>query len=246
MRKSLAALSVHAWNGSPQRCTSVRFKKIRRLSLRFMLDRRSGKDRRSPALGGRRSVDHGTRVAYQYDWCRCRPCVAAEAEYHGRYAKGLVPGWVDARPARAHLERLRCREGQKPRVGLRRIAALSGLSYSTVRAVLDSSRQMIHPRTAAAILKTRASLADGQTVSQAESYQTRERVRRLIEEEYPLPWLRDRVGAYAVRAAERRKGRGETGALVTVRTWRRVRALYQAAISPESEHHQDEEVRSAP
>lgn len=67
-------------------------------------------------------------------------------------------------------------------------------------------------------------------MKQAESYQTRERLRRLIEEEYPLPWLRERVGAYAVRAAERRKGRGETGALVRVRTWRRVKALYQRTV----------------
>jgi hypothetical protein len=31
------------------------------------------------ALGERRSVDHGTRVAYQYHGCRCPPRVAAEA-----------------------------------------------------------------------------------------------------------------------------------------------------------------------
>src|SRR5207237_9669337 len=61
-----------------------------------MTARRSGIDRRSPALGGRRATDHGTRVAYQYDGCRCRLCTRAEAEYHARYAKGLVPGWVDA------------------------------------------------------------------------------------------------------------------------------------------------------
>src|SRR4051794_21149 len=88
-------------------------------------ERRSRKDRRSPALGGRRATDHGTRVAYQYDGCRCPLCVQAEAEYHARYAKDLVPGWVDAAPAGAHLERLRCRENNTPRIGLPRIAQLS-------------------------------------------------------------------------------------------------------------------------
>jgi hypothetical protein len=52
-------------------------------------DRRSGQDRRNPALGGRRATDHGTRVAYQYDGCRCLPCVVAEAVCHARYAKRL-------------------------------------------------------------------------------------------------------------------------------------------------------------
>jgi len=60
-------------------------------------DRRCGTDRRNPVLGGRRATDHGTRVAYQYDGCRCPLCTRAEAEYHARYAKGLIPGWVDAR-----------------------------------------------------------------------------------------------------------------------------------------------------
>jgi hypothetical protein len=133
-----------------------------------------------------------------------------------------------AAPARAHLQRLR-RLG----VGVRRVAELARLSTTTVRAIRNGWRSMIHPRTAAAILKTRDSLAAGPTVSQAESYQTRERLRRLIEEQYPLPWLRERVGAYAVRAAERRKGRGETGALVRVRTWRRVNAVYQLLLIDE-------------
>jgi hypothetical protein len=29
----------------------------------------------------------------QYDGCRCRPCREAEAAYHARYAKRLVPAW---------------------------------------------------------------------------------------------------------------------------------------------------------
>jgi hypothetical protein len=39
-------------------------------------------------------------------------------------------------------------------------------------------------------METRASLAGGTLMSQADSYQTRERLRRLLEEEYPTDWLR--------------------------------------------------------
>jgi hypothetical protein len=39
----------------------------------------------------------------------------------------------------------------------------------------------VHPPTKAAIMGTRASLADGQLMPQAESYQTRVRLRRLLE-----------------------------------------------------------------
>jgi hypothetical protein len=52
--------------------------------------------------------------------------------------------------------------------------------------------------------------------------------RRLLEEEYPREWLRHLLSEHAVRAAERRKGRGETGALVvTAWTWRRVKVLHR-------------------
>jgi hypothetical protein len=100
-----------------------------------------------------------------------------------------------------------------------------------VRAIRNGWRSRIHPRTAAAILKTRDSLAAGQRVSQAASDKTRERLRRLMEEEHPLEWLRERVGEHAVRAARRTKGRGETGARVRVRTWRRVKLLHQRLLS---------------
>jgi len=143
-------------------------------------ERRSRKDRRSPALGGRRATDHGTRVAYQYDGWPLRALCASEAEYHARYAKGLIPGWVDASAARARLEQL-----HGLGVGARHVAMLCDLSVQTVRAIPGGARRVIHPRTAAAIMETRASLADGQLTSQAESYQTRERLRRLLEEDYP-------------------------------------------------------------
>jgi hypothetical protein len=76
-------------------------------------------------------------------------------------------------------------------------------------------------------MKTHVSLAGGTLMSQAESYQTRERLRRLIEEEYPLDWLRGFLGEHAVRAAQHRNGRGETGPLVTARTWGRVKRLHE-------------------
>src|SRR5207237_623820 len=49
-------------------------------------------------------------------------------------------------PARAHLERLRCRENNRPRVGLRRIAQLSGVPRRTLQLILYGQPQ-IHPYT---------------------------------------------------------------------------------------------------
>ena len=73
------------------------------------------------------------------------------------------------------------------------------VSVQTVRAIRDGSRRVIHPRTAAAIMNTRASVAAGTLMWQADRYRTRERLRRLVEEEYPREWFRDLVGEHAVR-----------------------------------------------
>lgn len=130
-------------------------------------------------------------------------------------------------PAHAHLVAL-----QHGGVGLWRVVALTGLSFRTVQAIRRGVRPLIHPTTAAAILGvTHPSLADGQTVSGQASYQTRERVRRLVEEQYPLPWLQARLGRHALRLAARDPA--HEGQRVRVKTWRVVKALYDATLGDE-------------
>ena len=74
---------------------------------------------------------HGTRAAYVADRCRCEPCRAAnrgdEHERRRAIAYGRWQPYVDAEPARAHLQRLRARG-----IGLNQIAHLAGVAPSTL------------------------------------------------------------------------------------------------------------------
>jgi len=74
---------------------------------------------------------HGTRAAYVADRCRCEPCRAAnsrdEHERRRAIAYGRWRPYVDAGPARAHLEQLRARG-----IGLNQIARLAGVAPSTL------------------------------------------------------------------------------------------------------------------
>ena len=74
---------------------------------------------------------HGTRAAYVADRCRCLDCTAANtraeaarrrASCYGRWAP-----WVPADPVRRHVRQLTAAG-----MGLRRIAQLSGVGYSTL------------------------------------------------------------------------------------------------------------------
>lgn len=184
-----------------------------------MTDRRAGPDRRSPALGGRRVTDHGTRVAYQHDGCRCGLCVQAEAAYHAQHAKGLIAGWVDAGATRAHVQGLR-----DAKVGLRRVAALSGVSRRVLQRIVNGQAQ-IHPDTERRILGVVASVADGLLVDAALSYKTRERLRRFFEEQFSLSWLRKRFSRHLLELAE--PSATKNAKRVRAGTWRRVGMVYQ-------------------
>ena len=74
---------------------------------------------------------HGTRAAYVADRCRCEPCRAANsADEHQRrraIAYGRWRPYVDAGPARAHLQQLRACG-----IGLNQIARLAGVAPSTL------------------------------------------------------------------------------------------------------------------
>lgn len=93
--------------------------------------------------------EHGTSVAYTADRCRCRPCRDAHAATTASRSKRRAYGWtpyVDAGPARAHVEALRTQG-----MGWRRIAiaagvptgAMSKLLYGVSRRGLQPSRGIL-------------------------------------------------------------------------------------------------------
>lgn len=172
-------------------------------------------------------MTHGLRATYQQHACRCPLCRRAEALYHVAYAKGQIPGWQPAQRAKEHLDRLRL-----VRIGLDRAAALTGLSRQTVLAIRTGARRQIHPRTETAILALQQpSLAWGQIIT---GYETRERLRRLIEEGYTVAYLAERLGTYTAnlyQVSPSNEGKG-----VTVRTWRKVKAL-EAQLDPPAFRH---------
>lgn len=88
-----------------------------------------------PCLHKRANHEHGTRACYVLDSCRCEPCSKANSEAetqrerlkaYGRYHK-----YVSAEHARAHLAEL----GEYG-IGLKRVAALSGVGTGTLSKIV--------------------------------------------------------------------------------------------------------------
>jgi len=84
-----------------------------------------------PCLHARARHEHGTRLAYTLDGCRCYPCCAARSVYQRQLAYGRGT-FVDAGPAREHVRALLAAG-----LGTRQVAALSGVSRSGLRSLLD-------------------------------------------------------------------------------------------------------------
>lgn len=107
---------------------------------------------------------HGTRACYVLDRCRCLPCARDNARVEGirirQTAYGRWVPYVDAGPAREHVEQLRAAG-----MGLKLIAkaagvphgALAKLIYGEARRGLAPSKR-IRPHTEAAILACHADL----------------------------------------------------------------------------------------
>lgn len=78
---------------------------------------------------------HGTRAKYAVEKCHCLRCSAANTNYETNRAKQKVYGrwqpYVDATPVREHVEQLRAAG-----LGYKRVAALAGVTASTVSKLL--------------------------------------------------------------------------------------------------------------
>lgn len=88
-----------------------------------------------PCLHKQANHQHGTRACYVLDRCRCHPCAKANSEAetwrerqkaYGRYHK-----YVTAEHVRAHLTEL-----SEYGIGLKRVAALSGVSTGTLSKIM--------------------------------------------------------------------------------------------------------------
>ena len=100
---------------------------------------------------------HGTYVCYVLDKCRCTSCVTANRTYESDRRRQRAYGnqsYVDAAPARAHVEAL-----QAAGLGWKRVAGMAGLNTSVVWALIYGKpdrgmapSKRIRPKTAEAIL----------------------------------------------------------------------------------------------
>lgn len=174
--------------------------------------------------------EHGTRTMYVVDKCRCDDCREASrrvewerrrAILYGRYETGRVP----AEPVREHIHFL-----MNNGVSYKQLAKVSGLSTSTVSAIIYGRHERGHApyrrvsaRTAAAILAVRPimdNMADGALLDPAG---TMRRLQALVRIGWSQSKLCERLGVLPSNGTALFAGRG----YVTVKRAKAVRALYE-------------------
>lgn len=131
-------------------------------------------------------------------------CRAANAAYVATHRRRVS---VAALESRAHLQSL-----ESAGIGVRQVAALSGVSRSTVAAVRDGTRTQLHPSTAARLLATAPVRASGALVKATTSWRFIDSLEREGYTRRELAWH------YGHRSQQlsfgRRKMRGATVAKV--------------------------------
>lgn len=111
-----------------------------------------------PCQHPRARHQHGTHACYVLDACRCLRCAVANSQYeHDRLRQRAygIDAYVDAAPAREHVQQLRAAG-----MGYRRIALVAGVTSNSVSTLLYgrpgsaglTPRQQIRPALAAALL----------------------------------------------------------------------------------------------
>lgn len=144
-----------------------------------------------PCLHPNADHQHGQRVTYSSDGCRCLPCAYAQLEYETNRKRNALFGrgrLVDADPVRAHLGHLTAAG-----VGTRRVATLTGLSRTTVLHITIGLRgrspaKRVERRVADAIL---ALTIDPAPHSVLDATGTTRRLRALVA----MGWPQARLGA---------------------------------------------------
>lgn len=188
---------------------------------------REGPGLLQPCEHTRATHQHGTRAAYVRDRCRCSPCRGANAAATAAARRDRALGHqrlIDVTGVRTHLLAFR-RAG----LGVHRLAALSGISVSHIRALTAQTTDgqpavsRVHPATAARILALSASRHNSSPNTQVSARGTVRRLQALHAIGWSTPELAHRLGrsTQSVR-------RTMAGQLVSRRTAEAVAALYGA------------------
>lgn len=167
---------------------------------------------------------HGL-TGYKQHRCRCDVCRAASrAHAKKRYRQIGYGTWnplVDAEPARTHVRQLMA-DG----LGFKRVAALAGVSVSTVSTLLygkpgRNPTARLRPEVAAKLLQVQADLDSKSAARPTDATGTRRRLQALVAAGWPQEQLANRLGM-----TQTNFGRMLSGRQVFVRTARAVIALY--------------------
>lgn len=123
----LAAYSIRKHSCDWQRELVARAERVR--------SRRASSGPKRDCEHPRAQHEHGTRPAYVFDKCRCRPCrdsaVAYEANRKRQVAYGRWTPYIDAGPARAHVLEL-----MAAGMGWKRVARVAGVTPTIVSRLL--------------------------------------------------------------------------------------------------------------
>lgn len=196
--------------------------------------------------------EHGTRLAYILDRCRCRACRDAQALYeldrHRQHAYGRWNGLVDAEPAREHLRQLSAQG-----MGWKRAARAADVATGTVYAILWGKlpnspghpehrppRRRIRPDIAERLLAVQLDLAGGALIEQAGTVR---RLQALVACGWSGSKLSQRLGLLPSNGWPIINGHRDR---VTVATATAVRDLYEELwdTPPPADNHRDRIARS--
>lgn len=146
-----------------------------------------------------RERGHGY-ARYKLDGCRCNICGWAVSQYNSAREHAIRRGtwqpFVDAAPVREHLLRLQACD-----MGLRPVAAASGVERKTLRSILTGRpergtgpQQRVRPALAAAVLQVEPTLDLLGASTPVDATGTRRRLTALVAAGWPQAQLARRLG----------------------------------------------------
>lgn len=184
---------------------------------------------------------HGTRNAYVLDRCRCRPCRDAASQYERWRTRQRAYGreaYVDAAPARRHVEALRAAG-----MGLKLIAKESGVPHGALTKLVygDRTRGMapskrIHPATEQRLLAVEVSVDNLGAATCIDATGTHRRLQALV----CLGWSQSKLAAMLGMEPGNLSGVLRRP-VVHASTARKVRGLYDELwkVRPPEDTHRD-------
>lgn len=173
--------------------------------------------------------EHGTRVAYVKDRCRCEDCTIAArvAEQKRRRARlyGIDAGLADAQPVRDHLDVL-----SQAGIGYKRASEIAGVSLTAVQTILyhhpdrpdAGPAKRVKRETAEKILAVQPLLEHVRDHTPVPSRGAARRIQALVARGWSQAKLAERAGITDQRMAPLL-----TGTPANARTVRAINALYE-------------------